>query len=114
MMKIHYQNHLETIQGTWKCTSATNQLTEESIDSDFSLLISENLISRIGNNNQYWPSICSFDAVGTFRDTYYYREDGCFMQIKSLTDKNLLIELSYKKEDGQLNVFIFKFDKEAE
>ncbi|WP_375579815.1 hypothetical protein ABWH96_01670 [Marivirga tractuosa] len=113
-MEVNNPNLLEYIHGKWKCKNATNQITNELLKLDFSLLISENLISRIGEGNQYWPNICNFELVGSIRDRYFYREDGCFMQIKSLTDEELVIELSHKSLEGQLNTFIFHFDKELD
>lgn len=113
-MEIKKQNLLEDIQGKWKCSKAINQKTENVVDTDFSLLISENLISRMGVKNQFWPSICNFELVGSIKDAYFYREDGCFMQVKSLSDEQLIIELSHKNSGGELNTYNFEFDKEFE
>jgi hypothetical protein len=110
-MEVNNPNLLEGIQGKWKCSSAKNQITEELLNIDFSLLISENLISRIGLGDQYWPNICNFELVGSLKDGYFYREDGCFMQVKSLSDQQLVIELSHRSSEGQLDTFIFDFSK---
>jgi len=109
-----YQNLLEGIQGRWKCTSAVNQITVEFLNLDFSLLISENLISRSGEGEQFWPSICDFELVGSIKDGYFYREDGCFMQVKSISQDQLAIELSHKNSEGQLNTYLFNFEKELD
>jgi hypothetical protein len=110
-MEVNYQSLLEDMQGNWTCIKGINQITAESIDLEFSLLISENLISRTGHDNQYWPSICGFELVGSIKDSYFYREDGCFMQVKHLTQEELVIELSNKNVDGKVNTFIFSFSK---
>lgn len=109
-----YQNLLQEIQGNWVCKSASNQTLEEILQLEFSLLISENIISTNGNGGQYWPSICNFELVGSVKDGYFYREDGCFMQVKSLADTTLVIELSLKNEEGQLNTYLFSFSKMLE
>lgn len=113
-MEVNNLNLLEDIQGKWNCTKASNQITEELLDIDFSLLISENLISRMGDVNQYWPSICNFELVGSIKDGYFFREDGCFMQVKSVSGEQLVIELSHKNYEGILNTIIFEFGKELE
>lgn len=109
-----YQNLLEGIQGKWNCTSAVNQMSVEFLNLEFSLLISENLISRTGNAEDFWPGICNFELVGSIKDGYFYREDGCFMQVKSLSNDQLVIELSQKNPEGQLNTYIFNFEKVIE
>ena len=110
-MEINYQSLLEDIQGNWTCINTMNQITEENIPLEFSILISENIISRRGRENEYWPQISGFELVGSIKDRYFYREDGCFMQVKSLTEQQLEIELSYKNKEGKLNTFIFTFSK---
>lgn len=109
-----YQNLLKGIQGKWNCTKAINQINEQTLNLEFYLLISENLISRAGDGDQFWPSICNFEPVGSIKDGYFYREDGCFMQVKSLTDDELEIELSKKNALGQVNTYIFNFNKVIE
>jgi len=113
-MEVYNQNLLEDIQAKWKCTKAVNLITEQELSTGFSLLISENLISRIGEGDQYWPSICNFELVGSIKDGYFYREDGCFMQVNSLSSEELVIELSHKNSEGQLNTYTFYFKKEME
>jgi len=109
-----YQNLLEEMQGNWICTKAINQKSEQPLNLEFSLLISENIISRNGDGSQYWPNICNFELVGSIKDGYFYREDGCFMQIKTITDKELKIELSVRSEQEAINSFVFSFQKELE
>jgi len=113
-MEVNNRDLLESIQGKWKCSKANNLITENSLDTGFSLLISENLISRMGEGDQLWPSICNFELVGSIKDGYFYREDGCFMQVKSLSDEQLVIELSHKNHEGKLNTYLFNFEKELD
>jgi len=113
-MEVNYQNLMEDIQGKWACVHTMDQITEEQFSYDFTLLISNNIISRNGGAEQYWPSICNFELVGSIKDGYFYREDGCFMQIKSVSHEQLVIELSHKTEEGALKTFIFHFEKELE
>ncbi|ADR22401.1 hypothetical protein MATR_37530 [Marivirga tractuosa] len=109
-----YQNLLEGIQGKWNCTKAINQYSDQSLNIEFSLLISENLISRSGQGDQYWPSISNFELVGSIKDGYFYREDGCFLQVKSLTENQMVIELSHKSSEGQLIINNFTFTRDRE
>ncbi|WMN12330.1 hypothetical protein QYS49_33255 [Marivirga salinae] len=111
---MNNHNLLEVIQGKWKCFKASNQITEKPLNADFSLLISENLISRMGEGNEFWPRICNFELVGSIKDGYFYREDGCFMQVKPSSNEGLVIELSHKNSLGKLNTYIFQFEKELE
>lgn len=106
-----YHNLLEGIQGKWNCIKAINQQSEQNLNIEFSLLISENLISRSGQGDEYWPSICNFELVGSIKDGYFYREDGCFMQVKSLTEDRMVIELAHRNPQGELNINIFSFEK---
>jgi hypothetical protein len=105
-------NLLVGIQGKWNCTKAINKLKKQPLNLDFYLLISENLISMVGEGGQFWPSICNFEPVGSIKDGYFYREDGCFMQVKSLSEEQLVIELSKKNVSGQLHSYIFDFIKD--
>jgi hypothetical protein len=109
-----YQNLLEGIQGQWNCTKAINQSADQILEGEFSLLISENLISRSGESDQFWPKICSFELVGSIKDGYFYREDGCFIQVRSLTDQKMVIEVSKRDVEGQLDISIFNFIKEED
>ncbi|WKK82971.2 hypothetical protein [Marivirga arenosa] len=113
-MEINSKNILEELQGNWNCTEINDSSKQESINYSFSLLISENLISCNGDKNEYWPSICNFESVGSLKDGYFYREDGSFLQIKSLIDNKLQIELSFKNENGDINPVLFQFKKELE
>ncbi|MGM0579938.1 MAG: hypothetical protein ACQETL_04625 [Bacteroidota bacterium] len=111
-MEVKNQNLLEAIQGKWHCRVVTNKITDEKTSLEFSLLISENLISRSGDGEQFWPAICNFELVGPIKDGYFYREDGCFIQVKSVTDEQLVIELSNKNKEGELYINVFYFEKE--
>lgn len=113
-MEVNYQNLKQDIQGKWNCTKALNQINEELLSLDFALLISENVISMTGDGQQYWPKISTFELVGSIKDGYFYRQDGCFMQVKYLTEQELVIELFHKNEEGAHNTMIFYFDKEDE
>lgn len=106
-----YHNLLEVIQGKWNCIKAVNQQSNENLNIEFSLLISENLISRSGQGDEFWPSICNFELVGSIKDGYFYREDGCFMQVKSITEDGMVIELSRRNLQGELNINLFSFEK---
>ncbi|MGJ3234435.1 hypothetical protein [Marivirga sp.] len=111
-MEVNYHNIMEEIQGKWICTKAFNKIKEELLSLQFSLLISENLISRTGGGgDQYWPNISNFELVGSNKDGYFYREDGCFMQVKSISNQELVIELHQKDSDGELNTVAFTFEK---
>ncbi|WP_340153586.1 hypothetical protein [uncultured Marivirga sp.] len=111
-MEVNYQNIQEEIQGNWLCTKSFDQTEKKSIDLDFSLLIAKNIISRTGAGARYWPNIASFELVGSNKDGYFYREDGCFMQVKTIANNEMVIELFLKDSRGQLNTVIFTFEKE--
>jgi hypothetical protein len=113
-MEVNYQNIKEEIQGNWICTKAFNQIHLEPLNVEFSLLISKNIISRTGGGGQYWPNISNFELVGSNKDGYFYREDGCFMQVKSISNNELVIELYLKDSEGQLNTVIFTFEKDLD
>lgn len=110
---INYQNILEEIQGKWNCTKAFNKMQQELLNLKFELLFSENLISRTGQEGaDYWPNISNFELVGSNKDGYFYREDGCFMEIKSLSNNDLVIELHQKDAEGQLTTVVFTFTRD--
>lgn len=108
------QNLLEDIQGKWRCTKTLDQLSRQIEDLDFALLISENLISRMGGGEEFWPGICNFELVGSIKDGYFFREDGCFMQVKEVSEEKLEIELSHKNLEGALKSYVFHFEKDTE
>ncbi|HET8861593.1 hypothetical protein [Marivirga sp.] len=110
-MQIKSQNLINDIKGMWVCIDSKNHANEEHLGLEFSLLISENLMSRIGSENKFWPRICNFESVGSSQDGYFYREDGTFIQVKSVDNDFLKLELSAKDENGKLQMTTFIFEK---
>ncbi len=109
--QIH--NMTVKLTGKWKCIGC--KLGDEEIAdlASFTLFFSENTVSCLPKGNLAWPHLSEFEPIGSKDGGYYFREDGCFFQVKNLTQNSVDIELNLKvTEDNSITKYFFKMEKE--
>ena len=110
-MLVQNNNILELLQGKWLCIACENKTLSQNVLVDIELLISENLISCLSKNAENWPPISKFDPIGSVKAGYFYREDGCFLQVKSISKDSLCLQLSKKDDQGDLLTIVYDFER---
>ncbi|MBK6265897.1 hypothetical protein JKA74_12715 [Marivirga sp. S37H4] len=114
-MITYTQNLTEKLKGKWKCKGYDENDSKITDFEVFHLVFSENMVSCLPRENSFWPRMCIYEAIGTKNGGYFFREDGCFFQVKNVSEYFLHIELNLKiNEDGRINKYLFYFEMEKE
>lgn len=109
------QNMTAKITGNWKCIGCRMNDEELTSTESFTLVFKEHSVHCLPKGNELWPAHCDYESIGSKDGGYYFREDGCFFQVKNLKQDNVDIELNLKvTEDNTIIKYIFSMEKEKE
>lgn len=114
-MFTQIQNMTAKIIGKWKCIDC--RLNDEEITNieSFTLIFSKNSIQCLAKDNELWPGKCGYEPIGSKDGGYYFREDGCFFQVKNLKESTVDIELNLKVTgDNSIVKYFFTMEKQRE
>lgn len=104
---------VQHLMGTWKCNGYEENDNEIKDFNQFELTFKQDTIICSPRGNQLWPAKCEYESIGSVNGGYYFREDGCFFQVKNLKGNYVTIELNLKiTEEGTINKYIFYLEKE--
>ncbi len=109
------QNMTAKIIGKWNCIGYRLNNQEITDMESFKLIFNEKTITCLDQNNEFWPEKCEYESIGSKDGGYYFREDGCFFQVKNLKQNSVDIELNLKVTDEKSIVkYLFTMEKEKE
>lgn len=104
---------LQHLMGTWKCNSYEENKNEIKDFDPFELTFKQNTIVCSSKDNNLWPAQCHYESIGSINGGYYFREDGCFFQVKKVSRNYITLELNLKiTKEGTINKYIFHLEKE--
>ncbi|GAA5041687.1 hypothetical protein GCM10011506_43530 [Marivirga lumbricoides] len=99
--------------GKWKCSGYEENDKEIKDFNSFELTFKQATIICSPRGNKLWPAKCQYESIGSINGGYYFREDGCFFQVKNMMENNITIELNLRiTEEGSINKYIFYLKKE--
>lgn len=112
-MFTHTKNMTARIVGKWKCTGYERENDFITNPENFTLHFTEVAVSCLPKGNDLWPDKCDYEPIGSRDGGYYFREDGCFFQVKKLQQDSVLIELNLKiTEENNIIKYLFSFKRE--
>ncbi len=109
------QNMTAKIIGKWKCIDCRLDNEELTNLQSFTLIFSENSIICMPKGNELWPDKSEYEPIGSKDGGYYFREDGCFFQVKNLKQNSVDIELNLKvTPEKSIVKYFISMEKEKE
>jgi hypothetical protein len=103
------------IVGKWKCSGYEKENEVLSNTETFKLHFTENIVSCSPEGNDLWPGTCEYEPIGSNDGGYYFREDGCFFQVKNLSHESATIELNLKiTEENNIVKYLFSLERDEQ